>query len=93
MKKGCIVDVIKPGVASVKMDDGTFCEAVKEKNLQTALPKVGGTIILLRGEHKSKKGELLERDSNKNRGAVKLFKEYEPILCVLDDIAEYVDSF
>jgi hypothetical protein len=90
MKKGVVVDVLAPGLASVQMDDGVFCEAVEERDLQTALPKTGGSVIILKGNHKGKRAKLLEKESQSNRGVVQLTDDFQHVICALDDIAEAV---
>eukprot|EP00980_Cylindrotheca_fusiformis_P014275 scaffold3791_cov137-Cylindrotheca_fusiformis.AAC.2 len=86
-KKGIVVDVTSKG-ATLRMADGSILE-VPERYLETALPKVGGNVILLSGKNRFEKGKLIERDSRANKGAVQLFEEMNIVNTSLDDIAEW----
>jgi len=89
MKKGSIVDVPRPGLAVVRVDEEDLCE-VNERDLETALPKAGGLVIIVVGPKRGLKARLLERDSKNNRGVVQLMDDFETIPCRLDDVAEFV---
>mmetsp|Transcript_119430 Transcript_119430/g.244275 ORF Transcript_119430/g.244275 Transcript_119430/m.244275 type:complete len:389 (-) Transcript_119430:150-1316(-) len=87
-EKGVVVDVTRKGVATLKMGDGQVIN-VAERHLETALPKVGGRSIILSGDKRLLKGELLDRDSKKNRGVVQVFEDMSIVTTSLDDMAEW----
>jgi len=89
-QKGIVVDVLRKGSeATLQMSNGEILERIHERYLETALPKVGGNVIILTGSNKFEKGKLLERDSEKGRGVVQLFEDMHVKTLSLDDIAEY----
>jgi hypothetical protein len=63
---------------------------VEERDLETALPKAGGFVLIVAGPQRGRKARLLERDSKSNKGVVQLVDEFETIICKLDDVAEHV---
>ena len=87
-QKGIILDIIRRDIAVVQMADGEVFES-KESWLETALPKAGGNVVVLTGDHKHEKGKLLERQSSKGRAIVQLFDDMQVIKVSLDDIAEW----
>lgn len=74
-QKGIVLDVIHGGAnATLQMADGQVLDQVSERDLETALPKVGGNAIVLTGKHKYSKGRLLERNSELGRASCKCLK-------------------
>ena len=67
----------------------THTLGVKARYLETALPPVGGPVLLLRGTHRLKRGKLLESDTRKEEGVVQLNEDLHVVRVSLDDIAEY----
>ena len=78
----------RKGVATLNMGGGQVINVV-ERHLESALPKVGGSSVVLSGEHRFAKGRLLERDSKKNRGVVQVFEDMSLVTTSLDDMAEW----
>jgi len=87
-EKGVVVDVTRSGVATLKMRSGQVI-SVPERHLETALPKAGGNAIILSGNQRFSKGQLLERDGKKNRGVVQIFEDMSVVTTSLDDMAEW----
>jgi G patch domain/KOW motif-containing protein len=87
-QKGVVVDVTRKGVATLKMGDGQVIN-VAERHLETALPKAGGSCIILSGDQRFFKGRLLERDSKKNRGVLQVYEDMSVVTTSLDDMAEW----
>jgi len=87
-QKGIVMDVVRSGLAIIRMDSGEVLE-VKEKDLETALPKPGGNVILLLGRNRLEKGKLVERQSEKGRGLVQFYDDMNIVKVSLDDIAEW----
>ena len=91
-QKGIILDVTtrRRGnhKATIRMDDGhVMLDHVPERYLETALPKVGGNVIVLVGKNKFVKGKLLERSLNK--GVMQVFDDGSILALNLDDLAEW----
>ena len=91
-EKGTVVDVTTKG-ATLRLDkSGVVLDRVPEDYLETALPKPGGKAIVLVGRHKYAKGQLLERDSKRGKGAIQIFEDMSVLNLSLDDMAEFVGS-
>ena len=70
-------------------NDGAVLDKVPERYLETALPKVGGKVIVLESkEHRWKKGTLLER-TGRSLGIVQLQEDLEVAKVELDSLAEW----
>jgi G patch domain/KOW motif-containing protein len=89
-QKGLVLDVTHGGAcATLQMSDGQLLDHVPERYLETALPKVGGSAIVLTGEHRLSKGRLLERSSDCGTGVIQVFDDMNVLKLSLDDIAEW----
>jgi ribosomal protein L24 len=60
-----------------------------QDQLQTALCKVNGYVLIVQGECRGKRGKLLERNSEKDRAVVQLDADQSLVKCRLDDVAEH----
>lgn len=88
--KGIVVDTTQPGIGTLQMDLGnSILENVKQKYLETALPKMGGDVMILSGRNKFQRGKLLERNSKMCTGIVQLSESMNLVSIPLDDIAEW----
>jgi hypothetical protein len=90
-QKGVVVDVTHKGTATLQLDDNQVLQ-VPERYLETALPKVGGSAIVLTGENRLTKGRLLERDSRSCKGVIQVFEDMNVLTLSLDDLAEWCGS-
>ena len=90
-EKGVVVDVAhRHSMATVQMSNGQVLDQIPERYLETALPKLGGNVIVLSGESKFGKGTLLERDSKSQMGVIQMFEDLRIVKLSLDDLAEWV---
>lgn len=89
-QKGVVMDVLHHGNDAVlHMDNGEVIESIPERYLETALPKVGGNVMILTGSNQFAKGKLLERNSNKGIAVIQLFDNMNVVTLSLDDISEW----
>ncbi|BBN10621.1 G patch domain and KOW motifs-containing protein [Marchantia polymorpha subsp. ruderalis] len=90
LKKARIVDVVSPRECDILMDEsGEMLQQVKQEQLETALPKKGGRIVVVGGtEYRGKMGKLLERGSEK--GLVQMEENFKVETMDLDLLAEFV---
>ena len=102
-EKGIVVDVTRNAGVTLKLNHHTssstnsntpavVLDRVPERYLETALPKIGGNVIVVDPKHANKfaKGRMIERDGkNKNFGIVQLYDDMDCIRLPLDDIAEW----
>jgi len=93
-KKARVEDVVSISKFTLVAEDGKVIEDVREKDVETALPKPGGRVRILRGssvkkEHQGQSGKLLERSSSAAKAAVQL-DNMEIVTLSFDDVAELV---
>ncbi|GKY98096.1 hypothetical protein MPSEU_000767400 [Mayamaea pseudoterrestris] len=93
-QKGTVIDVTPKG-ATVRMDAGQqqslILDHVIEKHLETALPKVGGKVVIVAKSHAHylAKGTLMERDARNSCGMIQLHQDLAVLTLSLDDLAEW----
>ncbi|KAK8929052.1 Protein MOS2 [Platanthera zijinensis] len=91
LKKGEVVDVVGPTTCDIRIDGHReLVQGVDQGILETALPKSGGSVLVLYGKHKGVFGSLVERDSEKETGIVRDADNHALINVLLEQIAEYV---
>ena len=85
------MSIVDPYRFTVKMDDGKLLEGVRERQVETVLPKrPGGRLVVVRGQHKGARGTLIERNRSANEVAVLLEEDQVAFTCGPDDAAELV---
>ena len=91
LKKGRVIDVIRPKFCDVLLDESSeMLQDVRQEYLETALPKKGGRIMVVGGKHRGQTGKLLERDLENEVGVVQLEDSFEMVRFALEDLAELV---
>lgn len=91
LKKGKVIDVVGPMTCDISMDGSQeLVQCVDQDILETALPKLGGSVLVLYGKHKGIFGNLIERNAGKETGVVREAGSHELIKVKLDEIAEYL---
>jgi G patch domain/KOW motif-containing protein len=86
-EKARVVDVTPKG-ATLQLDSGTILDKVPERYLETALPKTGGLVVILKDHHP--KGRLLEK--GRSTGVVQYLEDMAVETLSLDDLAEWMGS-
>uniref|UniRef100_A0A7N0RH97 G-patch domain-containing protein n=1 Tax=Kalanchoe fedtschenkoi TaxID=63787 RepID=A0A7N0RH97_KALFE len=90
-KKGKVVDVVGPTTCDLSMDDnGELVQGVEQDFLETAIPRAGGPVLVLYGEHKGIYGTLMERDGETETGIVRDADTHSLLSVSLEQMAEYV---
>ena len=80
-------------MCSVVMDkDGVCVERVRESWLNSALPKPGGSVLILRGRDRGAAGILLKRDKREKMAFVRLATGSDPQQFHYDDVAEFLST-
>lgn len=69
------------------LDSGRVVSDVAQRCLETSLPKAGGRVLVVLGEHRGQRGKLIERGSEK--GTVQLNSDFSYHELPLESIAEY----
>jgi len=88
-KKGTIEDVVSLTQFTMTMEDGRLVEDAKEKHVQTAIPKVGGTVRIVMGPNKGQTGDLLERNAQKEQATIQLDSDLSAIVEPFDNVCEF----
>lgn len=63
---------------------------LREKDVQTVVPKPGGVVLILKGPHQGEKGRVYQRDKHKEKLIVQTTTELEMVTLTEDDVAEFV---
>ena len=87
LMKSTVLDVYTQGVCSVRLDDGTVLEAVKERHVETIIPGVGGSCLVLLGAYAGQQAVVLEKKNDAQRVVVQLSEELEVVELGMDSIA------
>jgi G patch domain/KOW motif-containing protein len=93
-KKAQVVDVVGAKECVVQLDNGTLVEGVKQRMLETVLPKPGGKVMVVEGPNRGKLGILLERkkSDDKEDAIVQLLSDLTIETYSLDDVAQYMGA-
>ncbi|KAL7575975.1 hypothetical protein ACA910_000764 [Epithemia clementina (nom. ined.)] len=92
-EKGIVVDVTRKG-STVELDESrVVLDRIPDRYLETALPKVGGRVVVLcsshcTSQHLHSKGILLERANG--LGVIQLDSDKSVLTLPLDDLAEWL---
>ncbi|KAE9590580.1 hypothetical protein Lal_00023485 [Lupinus albus] len=91
LKKGEVLDVVGPTTCDISMDESKeIIQGVSQDFLETAIPRRGGPVLVLYGNHKGAYGSLVERDVDREIGVVKDADTHELLNVKLEQIAEYI---
>jgi len=93
-RKATVLDVEADNCARLRLDDNTVLSKVRQKDLQTVLPKPGGRLLVVLGAHAGKRGTLLKKQSDE-KAVVHLdddFDDDRSITLSFDDVAELSSS-
>jgi hypothetical protein len=89
LRKGVVLDVPQVGFGSVRFDNhGILVNSIKEKHLETVLPKVGGSCMVLLGGNKGEIASLISKSSDQSKVTIQLVDSLEVLELDADWIAE-----
>lgn len=72
LSSGIVTDILSEKDFLFVTDSKECLDDLKEKHLETEIPKIGGAVRILRGEHQGQLGILHSRDKTNNRVEVRL---------------------
>ena len=76
--------------ATVRLDDGgKKVRDLRGKDLETVVPSIGGTVLVVRGKYRKCKATLLDKDRDREEARVEIRDEKKEATVSLDDIAEF----
>ena len=87
LKKASVIDVLTPRTCVLQLEGGEVLTDVPQRALETALPKRGGAVTVLAGEHRGQRGTMLDKKGE--TAAVQLTEDLSVHKISLDHIAEY----
>ena len=88
-----VVEHADDASADVRAAGGEIVRVVPVAGLQTALPKAGGRVLMVRGPRRGQQGVLVSRSSASGSGVVRLSGGGRDGTTVsLDDVAEWVGT-
>ncbi|CAH8275439.1 unnamed protein product [Arabidopsis lyrata] len=91
LKKAEVTDVVGPTSCDVAMDETQeLVQGIDQELLETALPRRGGSVLVLSGRHKGVYGKLVEKDLDKETGVVCDADSQQMLHVKLDQVAEYI---
>jgi len=87
LQKASVVTVDDNGVASLRLDDGSLVEGVKQKALETVLPSCGQLVMALVGLHAGTIGKLVEKQKEQELVIVQITGGGADIILSMDHCA------
>lgn len=92
-KKLIVVDMVSPTVATAVLleNRSKMVENITADLVETALPKPGGQVRVVRGDRTGQIGSLRERNGEKDRAVVQMEDDGKAETFRFDDLAEFVD--
>ena len=70
LKKFIVTELLSDREFECRDETGKTINDLSEKMIQTCIPKQGGPVLILRGNHTGEKGVILERKKNKGKVTV-----------------------
>jgi len=95
-KKVRILDVVGRNECVIQLDNGSLVEGVKQRMLETVIPREkGAKVMVVEGENKGKLGTLLERRKGEDneKAIIQLTNDLSINSYSLDDVAQYVGDY
>jgi len=90
-KKVNIVDVTDPKTCSCTTDEGKLLEGVRQKDVETIIPKETNTTVkVVQGKHAGRRGKLLEKNKAKGSCYVQLTNEHDARKFYYDEVSQFV---
>jgi len=93
-KKVNVFDVVGHNHCTIQLEDGSLVEGVKQRMLETVIPKNGGRVMVVSGPNKGMVGTLIDRKKvdKKEDAIVQLMGDLSIKSYPLDDVAQYNGS-
>jgi G patch domain/KOW motif-containing protein len=87
-----VLDVSPDGTCDVRLEEeGRSMVTVHQDQLETVVPKgAGAAVMVLAGEHKGRKGRLLQASVSGGAAALQLLGDMQLVRCTLDDCAQFM---
>jgi hypothetical protein len=92
LKKGTVMDVRPDGRCDVRLEEeGRGVVTVHQDQLETVVPKdPGAAVMVVSGEHKGRKGRLLQASTSSGAAALQLLGDMQVVRLLLDDVAQFL---
>ena len=92
-QKACVLEVLDPvrGDCNVRLEDsGKLLENIRQRDIETVLPKPGGEVIVLGGTRRGERAKLLEINKRREVATVQIHQDMSIVKVHLDDAAQYM---
>ena len=89
LRKASVIDVYDRGIASILLDSGKTIENVKASHLETVLPKIGESCLILCGEYAGHTASFLERKERADQVIVQVNDDLTLLQIRSDDVAAF----
>ncbi|KAI6195685.1 hypothetical protein M3Y94_01016900 [Aphelenchoides besseyi] len=70
-------------------DDRERLHTLKQKNLETVIPKIGGLVMIVRGKQRGQVGVVEDRDDRRYQLGVRVMGRHDLIMSDFDDVCEF----
>ena len=64
-------------------------EGLKQKSLETVLPRIKGEVFVVLGQNRGKRGQLLNKDAERESASVQLHRSGETVLVSFEEVCEF----
>ena len=71
-------------------ETGRKVKYLRDKDLETVVPSIGGRVLVVRGKYRKCKATLLDKDRDKEEVRVEIRDDKRETTVSLDDVAEWV---
>ncbi|ORX47256.1 hypothetical protein BCR36DRAFT_405341 [Piromyces finnis] len=94
-KKGVVFDIARPGECTLRLDNGKLLEEVKERYLETLIPEINDTILVVKHttttdeDYYQKVGKVLSKDRKTETAMIQMESTMTIVNLSFDDICEF----
>ena len=91
--KACVLDVLDPvrGDCNVRLEEsGKRLEGIRQRDIETVLPKPGGEVIVLGGSRRGQRAKLLDINKRREVATLQIYQDMNIVKIHLDDAAQYM---
>ena len=91
--KACVLQVVDPvrGDCNVRLEEsGKLVEGVRQRDIETVLPKPGGEVIVLGGSRRGQRAKLMDINKRREVATLQIHQDMSIVKVHLDDAAQYM---
>ena len=91
--KACVLRVVDSvrGDCHVRLEEsGKLVEGVRQRDIETVLPKSGGEVIVLGGSRRGQRAKLVDINKRREVATLQIYQDMSIVKVHLDDAAQYM---